>query len=92
MSEAKSLGQVAHEATSSLSSGRLTFADPLPWAKVPRWMKDEYEASAQAVAKAVAEECAQMCAERAKRWPDDGGDAASCELAIREKFGISGST
>ncbi len=94
MSKAKSLGQIAHEATSSLRSGRLTFADPLPWAKVPRWMQDEYEVSARAVAKAVAEECAQIVVSVANA---DAGNPYKQALrlgaeSIRAKFGISGST
>ena len=31
------------------------------------------------------EACAKVCDERAKLWPDEGGDAGTCAIYIRER-------
>ena len=53
-------------------------------------MKDDddtmcYRSELEAAVLAEREACAKVCDERAKLWPDEGGDAGTCAIYIRER-------
>ena len=47
--------------------------------------RSELEAAVRAAVEAEREACAKVCDERAKLWPDEGGDAGTCAIYIRER-------
>lgn len=50
------------------------------YARAELWLKRINEAVL-----AEREACAKVCDERAKLWPDEGGDAGTCAIYIRER-------
>jgi acyl-CoA reductase-like NAD-dependent aldehyde dehydrogenase len=62
-------------------------AGMLTWLNPPEDVTERFERFAALVRAAEREACAKVCDEQAKLWSDEGGDAGTCAIYIRERGG-----